>query len=420
MHGLYTVREVLPESHRACTIPAARPPQHTDAIPPRKGIRLVSDSDKLDHSPLIRQHGIEDRFRTAFAVAPVGMAIMDADGMLRNVNLSLCEALGFAEVELVGTHFFDLLHPEDRGALSVQPGSADAARWSVFSIEVRLLNRSRQALSCVLSVTPVREQNGAPEFLLVQVQDATVAKGAERRLALYAAELERSNQELEQFAYVVSHDLQAPLRTLRGYTQLLLEEYGRKLDEQGQRWAAYVLSSADRMHVLISDLLKVARVQAHSSPVTSADLGPIVARAWERIAYVYANESLEFVCDAMPTIPVDEIQIEQVFQNLFDNALKYRHPDIPPRVEVRAAREGDDWHISVGDNGIGLDMSQADRIFDIFQRLHPDHAYDGTGIGLAVCRKIVERHQGRIWVESAPNAGATFHFTIPVSTGSAV
>jgi len=353
-------------------------------------------------------------------MAPVGLAILESDQHISSANLSLTAMLGHSGSELIGKGMLDLVHPEDVPAVASWFDMLAAGRRETCSGEVRLLRAERQAIWSVLSLVVKRRTSGEPAYYVAEALNITTVKDAELRLAQYATELERSNQELEQLAYVVSHDLQAPLRTLRGYAQLLREEYSVKLGEQGQRWATYVVAGADRMHVLIGDLLKVARVQVHSSPMMPADLGPIVARAWERVASVYVTAGPEFACDVLPVIPVDEIQIEQVFQNLFDNALKYRREEVRPRVEIRAARTGAAWQFSVSDNGIGLDMSQAGRIFEIFQRLHADHTYDGTGIGLAVCRKIVERHRGRIWVESTVGEGATFHFTIPDAIASVV
>ena len=375
---------------------------------------MHSDWDKSSAKQHLPERDQQEWYGAAFDVAPVGLVLLDAEHRVSMANRSFCATIGQAANEIVGRALSDLLHPNDANVLASRFEAMDAGHWDAFSVEVRLRGMEPPRWA-IVSVAGVRRSQRSASCYVVQVQDVTAARAAERRLAVYAAELERSNQELEQLAYVVSHDLQAPLRTLRGYAELLLEEYGRKLDEQGRRWVAYMLSATDRMHVLIADLLKVARVQSHSSQMTPAELGPIVTRAWERIRYAYEGVNPEFVCEALPTVPVDEIQIEQVFQNLFDNALKYRNPEVTPRVEVRSERSGEFWRLSVRDNGIGLDMTHADRIFDIFQRLHPDHAYDGTGIGLAVCRKIVERHRGRIWVESQPGRGSTFCFTLPAA-----
>lgn len=373
---------------------------------------MESGTNPRRPDPRFTLPGSGEPFRTAFAVAPIALAILAADGRIDMANAAFCELLGRSSDDLNGIRLSDLYVGEgdarSAGVDYVLPPGQERC-----SVEVWFNHDQQQPLRCVLSLALVRGKGGEAPYYVAQVRDITTERIAERRLAQYAGELERSNQELEQLATVVSHDLQAPLRTLRGYAQLLIDEYGRLLDEQGIRWTSYVMNGADRMQVLIGDLLKVARVQAHSSPVIETDLTPIVTRAWERIGLMYAAASPELASEPLPVVAVDEIQIEQVFQNLFDNAVKYRRQDAPPRVRLNVSRLRDEWQFAVSDNGIGLEMVHSRRIFEVFQRLHADHEYDGTGIGLAVCKKIIERHRGRIWVESSPGSGSTFYFTIP-------
>ena len=237
---------------------------------------------------------------------------------------------------------------------------------------------------------------------------------ARRELAAYAAELNRSNAELQQFAYVASHDLQEPLRMITSYVQLLVRRYNDRLDEQGREFASYIADGAGRMQSLIRDLLAYSRVG--SKPVRPAPcvVGEIVAVALRDLRAAVSESNAEVVVGEMPTLVADHTRMRQLFMNLIGNAVKFRRPEVRPRIEIQARREGGGWLFSVADNGIGIAPESCERVFEIFQRLHGRDAYEGTGIGLAICRRIVEAHHGRIWCDSAgPGQGTTFYFTIP-------
>jgi signal transduction histidine kinase len=225
------------------------------------------------------------------------------------------------------------------------------------------------------------------------------------------AELARSNDELQQFAYVASHDLQEPLRMVSSYTQLLAKRYKGKLDSDADDFIAYAVDGANRMQKLIQDLLAYSRVsrQAGEPEIVSAET--ILGHVLYNLQMALEESGAVVTHDPLPTVRVDERQLLQLFQNLVSNAIKFRGPD-PLRIHVSAKRVGQEWLFSVCDNGIGIDPQYAERIFVIFQRLHTREDYPGTGIGLAICRKIVERHGGRIWVESEVGKGATFYFTL--------
>jgi signal transduction histidine kinase len=236
---------------------------------------------------------------------------------------------------------------------------------------------------------------------------------AERELRRTTANLERSNTDLQQFAYVASHDLSEPLRMVTSYLQLLAERYQPKLDKQGAEFVAFAVDGAQRMQALIHDLLAYSRVdlRGRSFEPTNCDLVFQAAIANLKIAI---EESGATVTHApLPTVLADSVQLTQVFQNLIGNALKFRGAQ-PPRIEVGAQRHDSEWLLFVRDNGIGIDPKHFDRIFVIFQRLHTRHEYAGTGMGLAICKKIIERHGGRIWLESTLGKGSTFLFTLPL------
>ena len=243
-------------------------------------------------------------------------------------------------------------------------------------------------------------------------RDITKRKEAEEELARKASELARSNAELEQFAYIASHDLQEPLRMVASFTELLARRYKGKLDSDADEFIAFAVDGANRMKQLINDLLAYSRVGTRAKPFARIDCRDVFDRAVSNLTVAIREQGATVKAGPLPTIMGDAVQLTQLFQNLIGNALKFRGPE-SPLIEVAAASHCDGWLFSVRDNGIGIDSQFFERIFAVFQRLHRKEDYPGTGIGLAICRKIVERHGGRIWVESEWGKGATFYFTMP-------
>lgn len=238
-----------------------------------------------------------------------------------------------------------------------------------------------------------------------------VRQRAEAILAQRSAELARSNAELEQMAYVASHDLQEPLRMVASYVQLLEKRYRDKLDADANEFIGFAVDGVKRMQALIDDLLTYSRVGTQGAPLAPVDVGEVVAIAVSSLRMAINECGAEIVVEPLPTVLGDARQLEQLFQNLIANAVKFRCEGTP-QIRVRAEADGDFWRFSVQDNGIGIAPEYFERIFEMFQRLHARREYPGTGIGLAICRKIVERHGGRIWVESQPGHGTTFMFTL--------
>jgi len=235
----------------------------------------------------------------------------------------------------------------------------------------------------------------------------------EQRVLDRTIELKRSNEDLEQFAYVASHDLQEPLRMVRNYVQLLGQRYGDKLDTNAGEFIGFALDGAKRMQELINDLLTYSRAGTQAKEFQPTSCGEALDRALANLTVALEESHAEISRDPLPTVKGDLVQLTQLFQNLVGNAIKFRG-DRPAKIHVGAEQKGAHWEFTVHDNGIGIAEQDFARIFVVFQRLHSREKYPGTGIGLSVCKKIVERHGGRIWVESKPGKGTTFHFTVPV------
>jgi PAS domain S-box-containing protein len=229
----------------------------------------------------------------------------------------------------------------------------------------------------------------------------------------YARELARSNAELEQFAYVASHDLQEPLRTVASYAKLLSRRYGDRLDAKADKFIHYIVEGSDRMQALVNDLLLYSRLSTQPETCEPIDCNWAVSEAIANLHAAIRKSRATIVYEGLPTAIADASQFIQLFQNLIGNAIKYSHPDRPPVVRLSASLQDGEWCFAVADNGIGIEAKYRSRIFQIFQRLHARDEYSGTGIGLAICHKIVERHGGRIWVDSEPGCGSTFYFTLP-------
>ena len=249
-------------------------------------------------------------------------------------------------------------------------------------------------------------------------QEMAVRQKAEIVLAQRSQELARSNAELEQMAYVASHDLQEPLRMVASYLQLLEQRYGGRLDADAHEFIEFAVDGAKRMQALIDDLLSYSRVGTKAKPLQATDCDAVMKMALQSLRMAIEESGAQIQCAPLPKVKGDAAQLAQLFQNLLANAIKFRGEQTP-RIEVRVAPEEEFWRFEVQDNGIGIAPEYFERIFVMFQRLHNRSKYPGTGIGLAICKKIVERHGGRIWVESAPGPGVVFKFTLPKETGEA-
>ena len=254
------------------------------------------------------------------------------------------------------------------------------------------------------------------QAILGSLIDVTERKQMEERLKQMTDEMQRSNTELEQFAYVISHDLQEPLRMVSSYTQLLAKRYGKKLDADADEFIAYAVDGAKRMQTLLHDLLEYSRVGTRGKPFSLVNCEHIVEQTMANLKIAIEECGASVSYDVLPTIMGDEGQLGQLFQNLIGNAIKFRGEEAP-EVHIAAQRRNNMVTFSVKDNGIGIDPQHSQNIFEIFRRLHTRDEYPGTGMGLAICKKIVERHGGHISVQSQPGQGSTFYFSVDMAGG---
>ncbi len=280
-----------------------------------------------------------------------------------------------------------------------------------FDMEFPLLGADGVFRTFLTRVLPLKDSAGQVLRWFGTNTDISVLKQAEERLMSVLADLERSNKELEQFAYVASHDLQEPLRMISSYTQLLAQRYEDQFDEKAKKYIDYAVDGAVRMQGLINDLLTYSRVNTQRKPFETIDSYSVLGAALQNLSATIKENRAIVINDDLPMVRADATQLSQLFQNLIGNAIKFRCADLP-RIHVSARDLGSEWRFSVHDNGIGIDEKYADKVFVIFQRLHTKQEYPGTGIGLAICKRIVEHHGGRIWYESEPGKGSTFYFTL--------
>ena len=345
------------------------------------------------------------------------LLLVDDQRVVRYANDAITPLLGFAPAELVGFPFDDLFEREARAALGpllADPHPGEPPRVA----EVPGHRKDGRAVPLQVVVQSARWEGVSVWGVLLQ--DLAEREKLVLALAARGAELARSNRELEQFTYIASHDLQEPLRMVGSYTQLLQRRYGTQLDGDANEFLRYAQEGAARMRDLIDDLLAYSRLGTRTEAFQRVAVATVIQRVLANLRESIAEARAEVTVGPMPEVDGDPTQLAQLFQNLIANAIKFRGPE-PPHVRVTAERRGADWQFAVADDGIGIPPEYQDRIFVIFQRLHSREEYPGTGIGLAVVRKVVERHGGRVWVESSgrPGDGTTFRFTLPVERARA-
>jgi PAS domain S-box-containing protein len=378
----------------------------------------------------------EARYRTLVEEIPAVTFLAALDEGINELYVSpqIEALLGFSQEEWLANPvlWYTQLHPADRDRWHVE-FARTCSTGEPFRAEYRFLARDGRVVWVHAEAKLARDDAGRPLFLQGVAFDITALKQAEadlkalnqtleqrvaERSALAehrAQQLARSNAELEKFAYVASHDLREPLRTLKNYPKLLAQRYLGRLDTTADDFMQRIIAGADRMERLIDDLSKYSRVVRGERAFASSDCQLVFAAACANLQAAVEECGAQVTAEALPTVTANETELVLLFQNLIGNALKFR-ADRPVRVQVSARREGDHWLFSVSDNGIGIEAQYLKKVFELGERLHSKRLYPGTGFGLAICEKIVESHGGRIWVESEPGRGSTFHFTLPART----
>ena len=366
--------------------------------------------------------------RSIFDHAPLGIALVEDSGRPLLVNTRLCQILGFSEEELATMTLDQCTHPEDVDKDSDLYEQLTKNDIDQYAIEKRFISKAGKTCYLKLNLTRIEGQKDEIRHSLVMVEDISQQEKARQelkeaniKLATYNANLEqtvkdRTEQlekvvtELEAFAYSISHDLRAPLRAIDGFSNALMEDYLNELPETAQHYLTRITSNSTRMGELIDSLLSFSRLSRSEMHFQSLDLGDRIASVLREIN---PPEHYQITTEGLGEIYGDRMLLEQLLQNLISNAIKYSSRESVPKIHIRQISHQNTDEVILSDNGAGFDMAYHDKLFEIFQRLHSEQEFEGTGIGLAICQKIVSRHQGKIWAESKIGDGATFYVSLP-------
>lgn len=355
----------------------------------------------------------EERMRSIVNHVVDGIITIDHLGTVESYNPAAEKIFGYAAAEVIGNNVKMLMpepfHGEHDGYIANYMGSGVA---KIIGIGREVVGRRKDGSTFPMDLAVSEFQLGQRRFFTGIVRDISDRKRAQSELLKTTQELARSNLDLEQFAYVASHDLQEPLRAVAGCVQILRKRYHGQLEGRADELIDHAVDGVNRMQTLIDDLLSYSRVSTRGKAFTPCDCNQVLDLVLANLEVAVKESRAVVTREYLPVVKVDAAQLTHLLQNLLSNAIKF-HGSQPPRIHVAARRGPGQWVISVQDNGIGMEAEYFDRIFIIFQRLHTRNEYPGTGIGLAVCKKIVERHGGRMWVESQPGQGSTFFFTLP-------
>jgi light-regulated signal transduction histidine kinase (bacteriophytochrome) len=346
---------------------------------------------------MTRSEGLlgDGSLRLLLEASASAMLVVDPEERITLMTQGAERLFGYRDGELVGRELELLIPGRFRGPAP----SPDA------------IGRCKDGSDVPIDIGSTSLETPDGHFTLISIADLRAWRQSED-------ELRRTTQDLQQFAYVASHDLQEPLRMVASYTQLLAQRYQGQLDERADKYIHYAVDGAKRMQQLITDLLTYSRVSSQGKPLVAVSAAAVAKNVLASLAEAIRVANASVSVGALPTVRADPSQLGQLLQLLLDNALKF-HADARPVVEINATPLGDRWQFAVKDNGIGIGSQQMDRIFQMFQRLHERGRYEGTGAGLAIAKRIVERHGGRIWLESAPQAGSTFFFTLEAAASPA-
>jgi len=345
----------------------------------------------------------QNKFKGLLESAPDAIIIMDKDGIIKLVNAQAEKLFEYKRDDLLSQSISLLIVDRHRNSGTDQGKLFfKLSQMHRLILDVHGRKKNGHEFPIEINFGPLETEDGL--LVSVAIRDISDRK--------YIKELERKNIELEQFVYIASHDLQEPLNTITSFISLIEEEYRDKLDKEGGAYINYIRESANRMTMLITDILEYSRI-GRKSQFEIMDCNEIVKQVIHDMHATIFETNAKIECDKLPIIRGYPIEIRLLFQNLLSNAIKFQKKNISPVIKIFVSEENEYWHFTVEDNGIGINEKHKDKVFVIFQRLHNTRKYDGTGIGLAHCKKIIELHHGKIWVESIENEGSKFHFTLP-------
>lgn len=328
-------------------------------------------------------------------------------------NQAFLDLTGYSMRDIIGRNCRFLQGP-DTDKKTVSQLRRAVKKGEYVRVTIQNYTKRGQPFWNDLIMSPIKDAAGKTTHFMGMQVDISDRILAEQRLLERTRELEASNKELEQFTFAASHDLQEPLRMISSYLQLIDRRYSDTLDADARTFLGYATEGADRMQQLVYDLLALSRITTTTDGFEPVDLREVVDRALFNLKLAIEESNAEITIEDLPRLNADAVQMTQLFQNLISNAIKYRRPRSRPRIRIRAEKVGSEYVFSVSDNGIGIPREQYARVFVVFQRLHTHAEYSGTGVGLALCSKIIDRHGGKIWVESTVGKGSVFKFSLPV------
>lgn len=373
----------------------------------------------MQQQPEEQNHGQYEWFQGTATTRLIINAALDAiicidtNGAITEWNPQAEKIFGWTFEEVKGQHLTDTIIPEkyrDRHRQGIQQ-YLQTGEGPVLNqlVEITALRRNGREFPVELTIIPIQQQGSV--FFCAFLRDITERKMAEAQQLQYAKALEQKNIELEQFAYVASHDLREPLRTTSSFIDLLHKQYEGRLDERADKYLFFITEAINRMQVLIDDLLHYSRI-GRKRILTSINCNELLQEVQADLDQTIREQQASITAAPLPVLNGYDTELKLLFQNLISNSIKFRKKEVPPQIQVSATATEEGWTFLFRDNGIGIDERHYERIFIPFQRLHTRHEYEGSGIGLAHCKKIVELHGGKIWVESKPGEGSTFYFTI--------
>jgi PAS domain S-box-containing protein len=398
----------------------------------RKQLGRYNDALQLETVERYRVEGAlresERRFRAIFEQTAVGMAHMSTDFRFLRLNQKLCEMLGYSESELLSLGLQEISHPEDSDIGLPQRKRLLNGAIRDYALERRL--RRRDGLFPVFreTVSLVRSEQGEPRYFMAvfelldrgaELREDPAGQELQRQLAESRRDLEAVNAELDALSYSVSHDLRAPLRAVNGFSRILIRDFGEQFPPEARQYLEMVADGASRLDQLIRDLLAYSRLGRQPMQRQPVDLNCLAKECMHQLRPEYGGRKVEFSLGDLPEWEADKALMKELLMALLGNAVKFSAARNPARIEVGARTADGELLVHVRDNGIGFDMAYAHKLFGVFQRLHRSDEYPGTGIGLAIAQRIVQRHRGRIWGEAAADQGATFFFTLPSGSGGA-